>query len=95
MTDPVIDLSRLDLDAMRELCAELLATVKSLEQRVVALETKPTPLQLYPNYPGYNPWGVGSGQSTTVAGPALTTWSTTQAQIDAFMASDGRNGGMQ
>lgn len=35
----VLELSKLDAEALRELCSELLALTKALEQRVAALES--------------------------------------------------------
>ena len=41
MEQPVVDIARVDLDAIRDLCAELLATVKAQEQRIAELEARP------------------------------------------------------
>lgn len=55
--DPVTDIARLDLAALRDLCAELLATVKVLENRVQVLEARPpVVIPPYPQMPQFDPF---------------------------------------
>lgn len=73
---PVTELSKMDAEALRELCAELLATVKALESRVAALEARPLhpPLQIGGPYRPPYEWTcrtVRYFQDTTIGG---TLW---------------------